>query len=296
MLGVGVLLLTGVLWVGWDGADYRVVQELAGAGALPNLARIGAVHRLEISGCATVTKPSWAEQSSGHPCHVTGVYGNGQGEYRTLPRGVTVWELARKAGRPVTAATGKCDLNARGRARSGNLCLAPEVSGAGLPFSHVALSFYRVVEGSGLEAQMGQACLEAIAAAGPDGFAFCHWSQPDHAGHQYGGDSAEYRAAIEAVDAALGPVLDAVPGWRVLLTSDHGFAQAEDLGMRRKPGGERLRTTLVHRRAPEAILASSVPLVVSRPMGRDVFKTLLRLLELPLPAGDARPEGQALVP
>ena len=87
-----------------------------------------------------------------------------------------------------------------------------------------------------------------------------------------------------------------MPGWRVLLTSDHGFAQAEDLGMRRKPDGERLRTTLVHRRAPEAILASSVPLVVSRPMGRDVFKTLLRLLELPLPAGDARPEGQALVP
>jgi hypothetical protein len=57
-------------------------------------------------------------------------------------------------------------------------------------------------------------------------FTFLHLSLPDRAGHEHGGMSEEYVAAVRRTDAQLGRVLGAVSGEAVtvVLTADHGFA------------------------------------------------------------------------
>jgi hypothetical protein len=57
-------------------------------------------------------------------------------------------------------------------------------------------------------------------------FTFLHVSLPDRTGHEYGGMSSQYVAAVQRTDAQLGTVLRAVAGRgvSVVLTADHGFA------------------------------------------------------------------------
>lgn len=63
-------------------------------------------------------------------------------------------------------------------------------------------------------------------ADGAPTFTFLHVSLPDRYGHQYGGLSAEYLAAVERTDAQLASVVRAAKraGAVVVLTADHGFA------------------------------------------------------------------------
>ena len=61
-----------------------------------------------------------------------------------------------------------------------------------------------------------------------------YMEQVDKAGHHYGPDSPEYAAAIVAVDAAIGRLLDGLAargldaGTNVIVLSDHGMAQVPD--------------------------------------------------------------------
>jgi predicted AlkP superfamily pyrophosphatase or phosphodiesterase len=55
------------------------------------------------------------------------------------------------------------------------------------------------------------------------GLLFVHFDDVDHAGHDHGFGSAEYRAAVEMIDGLLGRLVEAVgPETFVLFTADHG--------------------------------------------------------------------------
>ncbi|MFB6828178.1 alkaline phosphatase family protein [Streptomyces hydrogenans] len=63
---------------------------------------------------------------------------------------------------------------------------------------------------------------------------FVHFDDVDHAGHDHGAASPEYRAALEAVDARIGTLLQAVTSrptyadedWLIMITADHGHTAA----------------------------------------------------------------------
>jgi len=81
------------------------------------------------------------------------------------------------------------------------------------------------------DAQVGQMAAEFIAGADPK-VMFLHFDAVDNAGHStaFAPDSPRYIQAIEAVDAALGPVIEAVAArndrkkerWMFSMTTDHG--------------------------------------------------------------------------
>ncbi|MCX5394446.1 alkaline phosphatase family protein [Streptomyces sp. NBC_00094] len=72
-----------------------------------------------------------------------------------------------------------------------------------------------------------------LAHGNPDSV-FVHLDDVDHAGHDHGAASLEYRAALEATDARIGEILKAVTSrptyadedWQIILTTDHGHTDA----------------------------------------------------------------------
>ncbi|WP_029149986.1 alkaline phosphatase family protein [Microbacterium indicum] len=63
----------------------------------------------------------------------------------------------------------------------------------------------------------------ALAAAAPGRLVYCYVPELDKAGHARGVDSDEWRAALEAIDAAAAPALDPADGVGVVVTADHGM-------------------------------------------------------------------------
>jgi predicted AlkP superfamily pyrophosphatase or phosphodiesterase len=112
----------------------------------------------------------------------------------------------------------------------------------------------------------------------PD-FALVHLAEVDRAGHAYGWDSEEQRRALEAIDARLGPFVDALRAasarpLALLLTADHGghgtnhgSAAASDVEIPWVLWGDGI---------PAAELAEASAL--------DTAPTILALLGLPAPA------------
>ncbi|RCS78615.1 alkaline phosphatase family protein [Brachybacterium alimentarium] len=69
-----------------------------------------------------------------------------------------------------------------------------------------------------------EAVRTALHRAGPDGLVHLHVDDVDHAGHRYGIDSDQWRAALADVDALVGTLLRRLPrGTRIHLTADHGM-------------------------------------------------------------------------
>lgn len=61
-------------------------------------------------------------------------------------------------------------------------------------------------------------------------FTFLHVSLPDRTGHEYGGMSSRYVAAVQQTDKQLGGLIGALAGSddvTVILTADHGFASGK---------------------------------------------------------------------
>jgi hypothetical protein len=69
------------------------------------------------------------------------------------------------------------------------------------------------------------ALARADLADGAATFTFLHVSLPDRNGHEYGGMSARYLAAVKRTDRQLGTIVDLLAGSdvTVVLTADHGF-------------------------------------------------------------------------
>lgn len=69
-----------------------------------------------------------------------------------------------------------------------------------------------------------EAVRTALHRAGPDGLVHLHVDDVDHAAHEHGVDSEQWRAALGEVDALLGALLRRAPrGTRVHVTADHGM-------------------------------------------------------------------------
>lgn len=51
---------------------------------------------------------------------------------------------------------------------------------------------------------------------------FVHLDHVDHAGHEHGWGSPEYRAAVDLADKLIGSIADAAPEAAIIVTADHG--------------------------------------------------------------------------
>jgi hypothetical protein len=212
-----LIAATVLTLVGLDGADFRIVTDMN----LPNLQSLGEVCELAILE-RTETKPSWATiLTPGLSWYVTGVQSNAK--FRPIPKGWTIFEILESRGVPTAWVAEKTDATGR----EGNMCVNTTPQGKPCPFINVpgAVTFIRYGNQPTFAAQTDR-CLQAIAAVRPDGFAFCHYRQPDVNGHLYGGGSPEYRADLTALDGELGRII--ATGARVVVTSDHGFELADE--------------------------------------------------------------------
>jgi predicted AlkP superfamily pyrophosphatase or phosphodiesterase len=257
-----VIAVLALLLVGWDGADFRKIQDL------PNLHRLH-VQPLQIVGF-TQTKPSWASQLTGDPWYVTGVVTNT--DFQEIPRGRTVFEVLSRQGISSAWVSGKCR-------RKGQLCAIP-----GYPFIHVPEVSSHFASGRATRTEITDRCLASTAS-----FTFCHYQWPDVVGHAYGGDSPEYMDALRANDVDLGRLLDSGKWDAVLVTSDHGFEMGEptvDPLERFAPRGAPFGHQHLHQ--SQAVSAASFP--IRQGTERDVFATVLGRFGIP----DDRPESRDL--
>ncbi|WP_179466485.1 alkaline phosphatase family protein [Mycolicibacterium vinylchloridicum] len=76
------------------------------------------------------------------------------------------------------------------------------------------------------DAEVTAQTVAAIGSGDPPNFLFSYLVQVDEAGHQYGGASPQYAAAINRTDTNIGAIMDAVntsgENWTVIVVTDHG--------------------------------------------------------------------------
>ena len=76
------------------------------------------------------------------------------------------------------------------------------------------------------DAEVTAQTVAAIESGDPPNFLFSYLVQVDEAGHQYGGGSPQYTAAINRTDTNIGSIMDAVmnsgENWTVIVVTDHG--------------------------------------------------------------------------
>jgi acetyl esterase/lipase len=244
-----------VILISWDGVQREHLLDLLGRGNLLHLSDLivdGAFVSLRITDHATDTKAGHAEMLTGLGPEVTGVYSNVR--FRAIPEGVTLFERLKAAfgeeGIATAAVTGKYK----------NL-------------SEILTNAKEAIDKGSIQQaeadEVGALALQVLDAyQDRPFFTFFHFSDPDHAGHAHGENSAEYEQAIEACDRWLGEILARLRALGiddrtlVYVNTDHGF----DEGSRR------------HSDAPEVWLASNDALLAeSEAEGdqKDVAATVL---------------------
>jgi hypothetical protein len=76
------------------------------------------------------------------------------------------------------------------------------------------------------DAEVTAQTVAAIGSGDPPNFLFSYLVQVDEAGHQYGGASPQYAAAINRTDTNIGAIMEAVntsgENWTVIVVTDHG--------------------------------------------------------------------------
>jgi len=227
---------------------------------------------MEVRGHATDTKAGHAEILTGYGPEVTGVYSNRR--FRAIPDGLTLFErLKARFGQGVAtvAITGK----------RGNLL---EILENALPELDFAL-----IRGATAE-RNGPLMLRALETLRDRAFfAFFHFSDPDHAGHNHGEDSREYSAAIQLCDRWLGEVVSKLKELGIYertliyISTDHGF----DEGRRS------------HLNAPDIWFVTNDPLVRPLPDGvatqRNIAPTILERLGFDLSSLEPPLPGRSLL-
>ena len=243
-----------VILISWDGLDRSVVKELLEKGELINLARLireGSMQDIEVIGHVTVTKPGHAEMLTGLNADQTGVYSNSK--FQPIPEGDTIFErlqqyLGGKDKLRTIMVTGKlAHVGNRGPEEAQKSLLQKKkklqkqagtpvgaddtiLSVKGEPFylTKTHLNVCNIAQRSAVE--VGQLSLKHLAEyKDPRFFAFLHFSDPDHAGHQHGIDSKEYREAAVACDDQLGKIMTWLKEEHLYtqtlmyVMTDHGF-------------------------------------------------------------------------
>ncbi|MGD8794435.1 MAG: alkaline phosphatase family protein [Anaerolineae bacterium] len=187
-----------VLLLFLDGLGYVRYSEAAAAGLMPNLAAL----EPPLAGLTVyppATSVATAALLSGAPPPINGVGRRGirQTEAQTL------FDVAASAGLRVVAVEGNA--------------LAFNLRGA-----EITLSGDRDGDGSTDDNVLANAL--AAAGGGMPDLLYVHFHGIDDAGHTYGPGAPEEEAAIRRVDAAVGRLLDALPGDTLIyIFADHGL-------------------------------------------------------------------------
>ncbi|GAB2452223.1 hypothetical protein GCM10027062_36300 [Nocardioides hungaricus] len=205
-----------VLAISVDGLNVGAIRQLGPAGA-PSL------YRLLDEGAGTLNARTEYEQSVTLPNHtsmltgrrITARYGGHGVTWDDDRPGTTVQQAA---GRPIASVFTEV------RAAGGDTALYSTKD----KFSLYQRSWPRSVDT--FETNENQRRLVRMARAdlrdGAPTFTFLHVSLPDRAGHEFGGLSEQYVAAVRRTDTQLGTLLRAVARSpvTVVLTADHGFS------------------------------------------------------------------------
>jgi hypothetical protein len=282
-----------VLLIGWDGVQRHHLLELMVAGRLPSLWALieeGSFETIGVMGHATDTKSGWTQILTGYDPDVTGVYSNGK--YHPIPEGLSVFERAQKAfGRDnifTMMVTGKT-------AHTGSVCAGEETQGPrgkqteefGQPFCNTRKAL-DVWDGDKQRdaPDVGAAAISALEKAGSKRFlAFVHFSDPDHRGHQFGENSAEYEQAIVLCDEWLGKLEQWLKDkglyekTRIYVVTDHGFDEGEKS----------------HRYAPRSWLATNDNAVIMGGPQHDIAPTLLVRMGVDIGKLEPAYPGHALI-
>jgi len=259
-----------ILWMSWDGADWRVIKAMLDAGQLPNLARLYCV-RLEAAGCS-LTKPGHNEVLTGLDDWKTKVFTNAK--YKEVPK---EWFLFWKVKQTFAGYWCGCIL--------GKFQMS---DGYGQPCRQLGLwaraggldHYYNCKDkGNSLTLEETNTRFQvALSEFQHPGLLYCLWAEPDLSGHKACMESALYQSALSQLDASLGIALNSVSPDYIFIYSDHGF---DDPGINH------------HKNAPNGFLASNIPM---SPYGirRDLAYTLHKILQMPVEQCEPRLSGKDL--
>jgi hypothetical protein len=196
-----------------------VIENLYSQGKLPFLSSVGQLHNLTCNEdsfngtcMTTVTKPQHATMLTGCLADVTGVYSNNI--YHLIPDGITVYELIEAVNPEYKTAHISGKLQHVGLSTFGNIVADIDF------FQALALN----------PSKNADIAIDFISQWKDDNFFIvCHFRNPDHIGHKYGVNSAEYRKSLRSNDVQLGRLLSALEANSgnadtiVYVLADHGF-------------------------------------------------------------------------
>lgn len=258
-----------ILCISWDGADIRSLISRLNFGKLPNLNKLTVV-RLECGGCSK-TKPGHVEALTGLDYWTTNVYSNDK--FEEVPKEYSLfWRIKE------TYPSYWCGCIFSKGVNTGDSQGEPW-----RPFGDWArnggIEYYAndLVPMSMKKTNTHLA--NAISQFQYPGIIYCHYKQPDTAGHAEGMDSILYKKKLRELDNALGWALSSLRPDFVIMYSDHGF------------DGPGMHT---HDHAPHGFIASNMALAADG-QRRDVAFTIMELLSLPVETYEEHPDGKSLL-
>ncbi|MBB3604927.1 hypothetical protein FHT40_004611 [Mycolicibacterium sp. BK556] len=204
-----------VLVIGVDGTNLRRVI----AGDNPNFDALmgdSVTGVASIVGHTTISNPSWTAILTGAWDNQTGVINNifTPGTYTKWPTVINQLEYFNSDIDTMVIADWDVitDIANAGAYPVDSYSLVPQVPGD--------------ANWSLTDAEVTAQTVAAIQSGEPPNFLFSYLVQVDEAGHQYGGASPEYAAAINRTDTNIGAIMDAVntsgENWTVIVVTDHG--------------------------------------------------------------------------
>ncbi|WP_319436973.1 alkaline phosphatase family protein [Mycobacterium sp. RTGN5] len=204
-----------VLVIGVDGTNLRRIL----AGENPNFDALmgdSVTGVASIVGHTTISNPSWTAILTGAWDNQTGVINNifTPGTYMKWPTVFNQLEYFNSEIDTMAIADWDVitDIAQAGQYPVDTYSLVPQVPGD--------------ANWSLTDAEVTTQTVAAIESGDPPNFLFSYLVQVDEAGHQYGGASPQYEAAINRTDTNIGAIMEAVnnsgENWTVIVVTDHG--------------------------------------------------------------------------
>ncbi len=228
------------LLVSIDGLDRRVLMELIGIGAVPNLVRLAdssgagrVIVNSTLPDYPTNTKPGHAAMLTSLPPHKNRVLTSTM--FQPIPKGLTILERVKLAPegekiRTVFVSSKQENVGGMTAEELGNR-VEHGMKIEGGPYLNLrngGVDIFDATDKTPEEAKI--AFLAALEKVKDEPFlAFLHFRDPDKHGHAYGRESEWYRTACRDVDKQLGEIFDALEHYgifddvRIFVTADHGF-------------------------------------------------------------------------
>jgi len=275
----------------WDGAGRERVEELLTNEKLPTVKLLkeqGAFVKIKVEGHPTTTAPGHAEMLTGLPSNITKVKSNERWE--PIPEGLTIFErLENYFGKDnivTVAIMGKSGyLGAKGPEELKDTKY-PKYLKKGEPYfnakKHLDVWDGDMIRDAVTVAEKAIVYIEKYKEN--RFFIFCHFSDPDSTGHNYGENSEEYKESIIRCDSLVGKVI-----WKlnelkiydktfIYITADHGFN----------------KDTNNHPNAPDVFLVTNDKEVKRDGTQADITPTILKRFKVDLSKLTPTLPGKAL--